>query len=149
MSVPEYELISSISSPYFGVNNHRRKRSIDSNQPINIEFKAFGELFRLFLWPNHGLLSPTFQLSKQDELNNGTIAKENEKNVRKELSDCFYQGYDKAHAESAVAISLCNGMVSFNNIHLMEMEMEMGSWANFPNNYLNNIFIFPNILLKH
>lgn len=105
----------SINSHFNNNNNNNNDIPPDKDKPIKIEFEAFGEPFRLRLWPNHGLLSPGFHLINQNrESSNGSIvnADNNDWSMRKHLSNCFYQGYDEAHQNGAAAISLCSGMVS-------------------------------------
>lgn len=90
-----------------------------SKSPIIIKFDALGQRFRLHLWPNRKLLSPSFQMI--NEIKDSRWPKKgNEFNDDKTdqildslsaIEDCFYQGYSDNHPDSAAAISLCNGMV--------------------------------------
>lgn len=106
---PSYQLIRFPHSSY-DYHQKRRKRSTlsqsHSNEHTRLEFKAFDRIFRLFLWPNHRLLSPTFHLKHLDNQNDNTWMS------REHLTDCFYQGHDEFDPESVAAISVCNGLVS-------------------------------------
>ncbi|UXI17661.1 forkhead box d [Sarcoptes scabiei] len=104
---PSYQLIRFPHSSY-DYHQKRRKRSTlsqsHSNEHTRLEFKAFDRIFRLFLWPNHRLLSPTFHLKHLDNQNDNTWMS------REHLTDCFYQGHDEFDPESVAAISVCNGL---------------------------------------
>lgn len=104
---------------------------------LKVEFKAFDRHFQLKLWPNHHLLSPKFRLanelvekmseelavtnqSRSDGYKKANNAEKTNTTrttllmmIADEIEHCFYQGVVEGEAESAVALSLCNGMVSF------------------------------------
>lgn len=101
----------------------------DSSEAVLLQFTAFSEPFRLRLWPNHKLLSPSFQMvneisgsqtrsrrfkSKKENSESGDEAAKVMESLESlaSIEDCFYQGFSETHPESAVALSLCNGMVS-------------------------------------
>ncbi len=74
---------------------------------INVNFRAFGELFKLRLRRNYRLLSPTFTI--REEMMDKDIT-DNEVQVG---SNCYYHGYSSSHPNSSAAISMCEGMVSY------------------------------------
>lgn len=106
---------------------------------LKVEFNAFDHHFHLKLWPNHHLLSPKFRLAKElvEKMSealgpnrstsagagggDNRSANDDEKAnttttllmmMADEIEHCFYQGVVEGEADSAVALSLCNGMVS-------------------------------------
>jgi len=72
---------------------------------LNINFRAFGELFKLRLKRNYQLLSPTFTI--REEMMDKDLV-DNEVQVG---SNCYYHGYSSSHPNSSAAISMCDGMV--------------------------------------
>ena len=72
---------------------------------INVNFRAFGEMFKLRLKKNYRLLSPTFTIREE------MIDKDVTDNQVQVGSDCYYQGYSTSHPNSSAAISMCDGMV--------------------------------------
>ena len=118
--MPYYEVVPS-SSSLFNTLHHvrkmgRSKRSVSefsshSDDPVVIEFKAFGEDFRLLLRPSKKLLSPSFHLLNEALPPSTSSNDTSDQAAVSSLEHCFFQGTSEAHPHSAVALSLCNGMV--------------------------------------
>lgn len=72
---------------------------------ISVNFRAFGQTFKLRLRKNKNLLSPAFTV--REETNNKDISGEG----LEVGSDCYYQGLSTTHDSSSAAISMCDGMV--------------------------------------
>jgi hypothetical protein len=71
---------------------------------MTLEFKAFGETFKLILKQNPDLLTKDFRVQEEEAsiISDMTVPGLN----------CFYQGSSAFHPNSSAAISLCDGIVS-------------------------------------
>jgi len=92
------------------LNRVRRQASEEANSFENPELRyslsAYGEDFHLHLEANHRLLSPTFSVRV---VRNGS----EEEYSGLEDADCHHQGWVTSHQSQPVAISTCDGLVSF------------------------------------
>ena len=119
-TVPKYEVLEpKVVSKYTPIrrksrtlrsihNNGNYNRTVDNKSlphKINVNFRAFGEVFKLRLRKNYRLLSPTFTIREE------MIDKDVSDNEVQVGSDCYYQGYSTSHPNSSAAISMCDGMV--------------------------------------
>jgi hypothetical protein len=113
IKVPKYEVVEPNGVPKYTIAKSRRVRSVNITNNFNkslphkihVNFRAFGELFKLRLRRNYRLLSPTFTIT--EEMMDKDVT-ENEVEVG---SNCYYHGYSSSHPNSSAAISMCDGMV--------------------------------------
>lgn len=125
------------SHSYIDYGDNQRMKKYPSK--LRIKFTAFQEHFVLILKQNDNLFSNDFSILEEgnlfnhdnvsysfNEYNNSSNGgkfenynnklnshhKSNDKKI--ELNNCYYQGFCMLHPNSSAAISMCEGMVSFN-----------------------------------
>lgn len=115
----DYEIVvptrtDSSGKPYAdNVPHYRRRRSLAETEKweerTSYLIKAFGKEFNLELTAFSDFLSPNFVIEQIE--NNVTWIFKPEELPEGNLSHCFYKGIVDSKQDSAVAVSLCHGLV--------------------------------------